>query len=211
MSQKRKMKTWIKKTILSLLNKIRDHRPKGRSEYARQGIAIPVIILCFICQQLSAVGDNKVQYSYFRWDILKTPHFNIYYNKGQRLLAEQTALILEDSAAQISRNFRFELTHVIPVIVYNSHNDFEQSNVVLEMIDEGTGGFTEIFKTRIVVPYMGSYGDYQHVLHHELTHGFQYNILLGGFLGITSNQGVLFYSAFMVYGRIGRTAVFRLG
>ncbi len=144
-------------------------------------VAILLITLLVTCSILFSFGKNKVQYKKFEWNILKTPHFDIYYNKGEKLLAEQTALLLEEACAQLSDNLRFELTRVIPVIIYNSHNDFEQSNVILEMIGEGTGGFTEVFKTRVVVPFTGSYANYRHVLHHELTHAFQYNILLGGF------------------------------
>ncbi len=144
----------------------------------------PAILLVFcIILSLSDIllpfGKNKIQYEKFDFDIIKTAHFDIYYNKGQKLLARETALILEAAAADLSHGMRFELTYVIPVIIYNSHNDFEQSNVTPEMIGEGTGGFTEFFKSRIVVPFTGSYAEYRHVLHHELTHGFQINLLMG--------------------------------
>jgi len=138
-----------------------------------------LILIFFVL--FTSFGKNKVQYKRFNWEILKTAHFDIYYNKGERVLAEQTALILEDACAQLTENLRFELKRPIPVIVYNSHNDFEQSNVILELIEEGIGGFTEIFKSRIVVPFTGSYAEYRHVLHHELTHGFQYSMILGDY------------------------------
>ena len=137
--------------------------------------------LFFLYTNLFGFGKNKVVYKKFNWEILSTPNFDIYYNKGQKLIATNAALILEESAAELSDNLRFELTHVVPVIIYNSHNDFEQSNVIPQLISEGTGGFTEIFKSRIVVPFTGSYAEFRHVLHHELTHAFQYNILLGDF------------------------------
>ncbi len=130
---------------------------------------------------LYSFGNNKVIYKKFKWNILSTPHFDIYYNKGETIIATNAALILEDAAATLSDNLRFELTRVIPVIIYNSHNDFEQSNVNPFLITEGTGGFTEIFKSRIVVPFTGSYAEFRHVLHHELTHAYQYNILLGNY------------------------------
>ena len=144
--------------------------------------SIVLFILYFILypsDNLFSFGKNKIQYEKFDFDIIKTAHFDIYYNKGQKLLATETALILEAAAADLSHDLRFELTYVIPVIIYNSHNDFEQSNVIPELIGEGTGGFTEFFKSRIVVPFTGSYAEYRHVLHHELTHGFQINLLMG--------------------------------
>jgi Tol biopolymer transport system component len=52
--------------------------------------------------------------------------------------------------------------------------------VILELIDEFTGGFTEIYKNRVVVPFQGSYEQFRHVLHHELTHAFEFDLLYGG-------------------------------
>jgi len=144
-------------------------------------VFLPCLLILLLYSSLFSFGKNKVQYHTFDWDVIKTAHFNIYYNKGQELLARETSIILEDAAAANADKFRFELTRIFPIIIYNSHNDFEQSNVILEMISEGTGGFTEFFKNRIVVPFTGSYADYRHVLHHELTHGFQLNILMGDF------------------------------
>ncbi|HRP70073.1 MAG TPA: basic secretory protein-like protein, partial [Turneriella sp.] len=50
-------------------------------------------------------------------------------------------------------------------------------------IDEGTGGFTERIKRRVVVPYLGSLDEYRHVVVHELVHAFQYDILLADSIG----------------------------
>ncbi len=136
------------------------------------------VIIYFI---ITGFGQNKIQYKNFKWKILKTPHFDIFYSQGGRKLAEQAAFLLEDANEKLSENLKFELTRIIPVILYNSHNDFEQSNVILQLIGEGTGGFTEVLKSRVVVPFTGSYAEFRHVLHHELTHAYQYNILLGGF------------------------------
>ncbi len=44
------------------------------------------------------------------------------------------------------------------------------------MIEEAVGGFTEILKNRMVVPFTGDYEDFRHVLVHELTHVFQFVI-----------------------------------
>jgi WD40 repeat protein len=64
--------------------------------------------------------------------------------------------------------------------------------VILELIDEFTGGFTEIYKNRVVVPFQGSYEQFRHVLHHELTHAFEFDLLYGGSgLGSLLTRGAL--------------------
>src|SRR5579862_5750922 len=62
------------------------------------------------------------------------------------------------------------------VVLYADHPDFEQTNVVSDSPGEETGGVTEGMRTRVVMPFTGSYADNDHVLGHELVHVFQYNI-----------------------------------
>ena len=52
---------------------------------------------------------------------------------------------------------------------------FQQTNVV-RGIGEGTGGVTEALRRRIVLPTGGTLADLDHVIGHELTHAFQYDI-----------------------------------
>ena len=61
-------------------------------------------------------------------------------------------------------------------MLYASHADFEQTNVVADEINEGTGGFTEPIRRRIVLPLAGSLADTDHVIGHELVHAFQFDM-----------------------------------
>ena len=66
---------------------------------------------------------------------------------------------------------------MIPMIVYSSHQHFEQTNVSPFFVPEGVQGFTDFMKGRVVLPYTGSYAEFRHVLHHEMVHVFQFAIL----------------------------------
>ena len=76
-------------------------------------------------------GKNHVQYSRFETYFLQSQHFDIYFTKHGKALAEFTAETAENAYQQLRENFQYELTDRITFIVYNSHNDFEQTNVVL--------------------------------------------------------------------------------
>ena len=52
--------------------------------------------------------------------------------------------------------------------------------MVYSFLTEGIGGVTELFKNRVVIPYEGSYSQYRHVIHHELTHAVMNDMLYGG-------------------------------
>ncbi|MCH7760718.1 PD40 domain-containing protein [candidate division TA06 bacterium] len=125
-------------------------------------------------------GKNKVQYKDFHWQKTETPHFDIYYYQGEEDLARFASTVIEEANDALKEDFNHTLSQRIPVLIYNSHNDFQQTNVILELIDEYTGGFTEVYKNRVVVPFQGSYEDFRHVLHHELTHAFEFDLLYGG-------------------------------
>src|SRR6185369_15229599 len=66
------------------------------------------------------------------------------------------------------------------IILYDSHNHFAQTNVTPEIIDAGTGGFTEVLRNRVVLPFTGSYEDLRHVVVHELTHAYMFDQLYSG-------------------------------
>ena len=125
-------------------------------------------------------GKNKVQYKSFDWYYLQAPHFDVYYYEGQEDLAYFVAQYSEDVYRLVKRDLRHEIRKRIPIILYRSHNDFQQTNVILELLSEGVGGFTEFFKNRVVLPYTGSHEEYRHVLHHEVTHAIMMDMLYGG-------------------------------
>ncbi|RKZ01892.1 MAG: hypothetical protein DRQ10_01235 [Candidatus Hydrothermota bacterium] len=126
-------------------------------------------------------GKNKVQYRDFDWKLTETEHFRIfYYPEIQDVLPFASAVLEEafdEYCALLGVN---NFSEKIPVLIYSSPNAFKQTNVTLEIIDEFTGGFTELFKNRVVVPFNGSWSDFKHVLRHELVHVFQFNIFLKG-------------------------------
>lgn len=117
-------------------------------------------------------GQNKVQYTRFDWQVLTTDHFKIYFYKEEEEIAEIGAKLAEEAYRDYSAQFNLAIRRSIPLIVYSSPNYFEQTNVIPDMIDEGTGGFTEFFKERVVLPYMGSFAEFKKVLRHELIHVF---------------------------------------
>lgn len=130
-------------------------------------------------------GQNNVQYKKFTTYYLQSQHFDIYFTEKGRRLAEFVAETAEKAYRELRENFRYELTARITVIVYNSHNDFEQTNVVLSPGEESVGGFTEFFKNRIVIPFEGEWERLRHVIHHELTHAVMLQMLYGaGFQSI---------------------------
>ena len=147
-----------------------------------------ILILLLSTQALFGqyFGQNKVQYNEFDWNFIVSPNFNVYYYGDNHDLAIFTSKVAEESLDQIGKHLRWRSQKPIKIIVYTSHNDFQQTNIVNVYMSEGIGGVTELYKNRIVIPFEGSYAQFKHVIHHELVHAIINDMIYGG-----NVQGVL--------------------
>ncbi len=134
-------------------------------------------------------GKNKVQYKRFNWSFIQTDHFDVYFYQDGAPIANFTAVAAESAYASISKTMRYQLNNRVAIMVYNSHNDFQQTNVIGEYLEEGIGGVTELFKNRVVLPFEGNYKQFRHVIHHELVHAVMNDMFYGGSIqSIISNN-----------------------
>jgi len=138
------------------------------------------LILVLSIPLYSQFGKNKIQYKNFNWHYIQSKHFDVFYYPGGEKLAEFTAEVAEEAYEQLKRDFSYEIKERLVLVIYKSHNDWQQTNVVLSYLEEGIGGVTELYKNRIVVPFEGSYEQFRHVIHHELVHGVMNDLLYGG-------------------------------
>ncbi len=141
----------------------------------RRWVAVAAVVCCASVAadaQFYYFGRNKVQYTDFAWEVLKTEHFHIYYYQGMEDLARQGAAVAEDSYKNLEQRFNHSITHPIPLIFYSSHLHFQQTNTTPGFIPEGVGGFFEFMKGRVVIPSNGSTTQFAHTIRHELVHVF---------------------------------------
>ncbi len=118
-------------------------------------------------------GKNKVQYSDFGWRVLESAHFHLYFYDAEEALAQSALVWAEESYDILRVRFVHEVREPIPLIVYSSHQDFEQTNVTPYFLPEGVAGLTEHARGRVVMPFGGSIVEFRETLQHELVHVFQ--------------------------------------
>ncbi|HEX3018774.1 MAG TPA: BamA/TamA family outer membrane protein [Chitinispirillaceae bacterium] len=150
-----------------------------------KSILLPLLIVVNVTTVFS-FGKNKVQYSPFSWWMRPSTHFNLYYHQNINTLPEIAYKWVDNAYKSLSEGLNFTHTAPIPLLLYGSPSLFAQTNVISEILPEGVGGFTEIFKTRIVVPFTGSYSELRHVLHHEMVHAFVFGIVFDKFGGASA-------------------------
>src|SRR6266699_2056837 len=118
-------------------------------------------------------GRNAVQYKTFHFKILKTQHFDVYFYDEEADAAAQAARMAERWYTRISTVLRHQLSGRQPLILYADHPAYNQTNIAQV---EGSEGVTESLKRRILLPLGASPFETDHVIGHELTHAFQYDI-----------------------------------
>jgi Tol biopolymer transport system component len=132
-------------------------------------------------QQFS-FGKNKVKYTSFNWRYIQSKHFDVYYYDTQNYsLAVFGAITLEASLKELQEDFGYKITKRIPIIIYDSHNTFAQTNALaLPIGAQGIAGVTGPFKNRVLLPFMGNYDEFRSTLNHELVHAVLNEMFYGG-------------------------------
>ncbi|HXH23633.1 MAG TPA: hypothetical protein VNI78_00200, partial [Vicinamibacterales bacterium] len=130
------------------------------------GVAMAVLCVVLSAPPASAqyFGRNKVQYRQFDFQVLTTEHFQVHFYPEEAGAARELARMAERWYARLSRVLEHDLSSLQPIIVYASGPDFRQTNVISGEITEGTGGVTEGYKRRIVMPVFGTLQETDHVL-----------------------------------------------
>src|SRR5436190_8532150 len=106
--------------------------------------ATPALILLLLVPalvQAQYFGRNKVQYTNFKFKIIQTEHFDVYFYERERVAAMDAARMAERSYARLSKVLNHEFRERKPIILYASSADFQQTNAT-EVGGESTGGVT---------------------------------------------------------------------
>ena len=141
--------------------------------------------------QAQYFGRNKPVYENFDFKVYESEHFEFYsYLRG----AERRKDLL--GASELWYRYHQNILNDTipgrnPLIFYNDHPDFQQTNTITGQVGVGTGGVTEAFKNRVIMPVNVSNQATMQVLGHELVHAFQFNAILGGDSSSLQNLGNL--------------------
>jgi Tol biopolymer transport system component len=143
-------------------------------------IAAGIVLLAAPFAEAQYFGRNKVKYQDFDWRIYHSVHFDVHYYPEEEQLLEKVVSFAESAYDELSREFDHQVKDPIPLIFYATHNDFEQTNVILNFIPEGIGAFAVPTRNRMVLPVDMPDPELMQLILHELTHVFQFSMLYEG-------------------------------
>lgn len=122
-------------------------------------------------------GKNLVHYANFDWHIYKTDHFDIYYYPEIEPHLERVAGYAESAYQQISADLKHDLAAKVPLIIFKTHVDFQQQNVIPGAAQEGVAAFAESTQNRMLLPLDEPPDLLYRTIAHELVHIFEYDII----------------------------------
>ena len=145
-------------------------------------LALVALSTAPLAAQGTYFGQNQVQFQHFKWQVLKTEHFDVHYYPELADAARYTGMMAERTYARLSRLLSHEFKERKPILIYGSRTEFAQNNVTGDN-GEGTGGVTDALRQRNMFFFAGDLGEAEHVLAHEMVHVFQYDIFAQGRAG----------------------------
>ncbi|NIT55063.1 MAG: peptidase S9, partial [Aliifodinibius sp.] len=155
-----------------------------RAAFLSPGVVLILSFVFSLPSNAQYFGRNKVQYDDFDFQIMHTNNFDVYFYDREAESVKDAARMIERWHSRYTKLLNHKLPPKQPLILYANHADFQQTNVISNLISQGTGGVTEGLERRIVLPLTGAYSDNDHVLGHELVHAFQYHIAIAQKRGI---------------------------
>lgn len=138
-------------------------------------ITVIIVLMSLTCLNAYYYGKNKIQPKKIDWMVIQTKHFDIHYANDEEF-GKTIAYASEKAFYHLNSFFKQTLNGRIPIIVYESKQQFQTTNIIYPLLSEGVGGFTESVRNRVVVPFDGSYKKFEEVLIHELTHAYINNL-----------------------------------
>src|SRR4051812_6789798 len=127
-------------------------------------------------------GKNNIHYDRFDWHIYTSDHFEIYYYPEIEHHLERVAGYAESAYQQVSSDLKHDLSAKTPLILFKTHSEFEQENVIPGAATEGVAAFAEPFRDRMLLPIDDPPDRLYGLIVHELTHIFEFDIIPQGLI-----------------------------
>lgn len=165
--------------------------------YSKKGISfiVALVSLVFITNaQVNGVefGKNRIQYKKFKWKFYQGENFNVYVNQNGTELGSFVSQMAEKELPDIENFVEYSLQRKVNIFVYNSYDDYKQTNIGLEQDWQNAGGITQLPNNKMVVYFTGDHNELRIQIRQGITKSLVDNILFGSDLGeVASNQALL--------------------
>jgi len=137
-------------------------------------------------------GKNRLQFKKFKWKYYQTQNFNTYFSEGGQDLGKFVCQLAEKELPGLEQFVEYGLQRRANIVIYNTYNDMQQSNIGLSMDWQTTGGITKLVNNKMVIYYDGDHNHLRVQIRQGIARILLENILFGDDLGeFATNQALL--------------------
>ena len=137
-------------------------------------------------------GKNRLQFKKFKWKYYQTQNFNTYFSEGGQDLGKFVCQLAEKELPGLEQFVEYGLQRRANIVIYNTYNDMQQSNIGLSLDWQTTGGITKLVNNKMVIYYDGDHNHLRLQIRQGIARILLENILFGDDLGeFATNQALL--------------------
>ena len=137
-------------------------------------------------------GQNRIQFKKFKWKYYQTNNFNSYFNQDGQPLGKFVAQLAEKELPGIEQQVEYGLQRRANIVIYNSFDEMQQSNIGLNLDWQSTGGITKLVNNKMIVYYTDDHNKLRIQVRQGIARILIENILFGDDLGeFAANQTLL--------------------
>ena len=152
-------------------------------------------------------GKNRLQFKNMKWKYYQTPNFNTYFNQNGDPLAKYVCQVAEKELAGIEQQVEYGMQRRANIVMYNSFNEMEQSNIGMESDWQAVGGTTQLVNNKMIIYYTDDHNKLRIQIRQGIARVLVQNILFGDDLGeFAANQTLLDLPQWLVDGYINYVA-----
>jgi hypothetical protein len=167
-----------------------------RTTWTKNGFLLLILTLIITWPTMAQVqsvqfGKNRIQYKKFNWRFYQTDNFNIHFTEGGLELAKYVLQMAEEELPQLETFTEIALQRRANIVLYNSWDDAETSNIGLELDLSDPGGMTKLVNNKMLVYFNGNHADLRRQVRLGIARILLENRLFGENLGETLGNATL--------------------
>lgn len=137
-------------------------------------------------------GKNRLQFKKFKWKFYQSPNFNTYTSQNGTELGKFASQVAEEELPQLEAFIEYSLQRRTNLVVYNSYDEYKQSNIGLGIDWQNAGGLTKLVNNKLVVYFDGNHANLRRQIREGIARVLVENLLFGDDIGeVASNAALL--------------------
>lgn len=143
--------------------------------------------------QVSSVefGKNRIQYRKLNWRFYQTPNFNVHFTEGGLELAKYVLEVAEEELPQLEKFTETALQRRANIVLYNSYDDAQASNIGLGTNLPDAGGLTQLVNNKMILSFNGNHADLKRQIREGIAKILVDNRLFGENIGEVAGNATL--------------------